>query len=378
MRVLYFSPVPWRSFVQRPQHFVQFLLRHKQAEVCWIDPYPTRFPGVADLAQIAKRSMAKLESGQVQNQFSDPGLQVISTPALPIEPLPGSLWINRVLFARTNEVIQHFLEDPKVLIVVGKPSKQALQICQRYRSHRRVYDAMDNFAYYYHGISRFSMLRVTQRLQAEVDQIWASCHSMFGLESCREKTRYVLNACELASLPALSTRTIAKHAPVFGFLGTVSERFDWHAVGLLAQYLAQSLPAARLRIIGPLHPPLPTNLASNIECLPACSHAQAIAAMQTFDVGMIPFHENQATNSIDPVKFYEYHALGLPILSSSFGEMKRRKQHPGVYLYERASDMISQAMQSLHYQVDLNEIQQFRAENNWQARFISALQGFDN
>ncbi len=375
MRVLYFSPVPWHSFVQRPQHFVQFLLRHKQAEVCWVDPYPTRLPGVADLLQLVNRAAAKAKSGQVQNSLNDPALQLVPTRALPIEPLPGSLWLNRCLWASSTTQIHDFLRDPEVIIVVGKPSKQALDICRRYSSHQRVYDAMDNFGYYYHGYSRYSMLRLTQALQAEVNQIWASCHSMYGLNGFAAKTQYVLNACDLASLPPVTERTISQHAPVFGFLGTVSERFDWQIVSLLAHHLAQHLPAARLRIIGPLHHHLPDRLPANIECLPACSHSEAIAAMQSFDVAMIPFHENLATNSIDPVKFYEYHALGLPILSSYFGEMKQRTQFPGVYVYQRTDQVINTAMQCLNYQADLSEIQQFRADHNWQARFEAALAG---
>lgn len=370
MRVLYFSPVPWRSFAQRPQHFVHYLLEHHQAEVCWVEPYPTRLPKLSDFHALRNSALAGSDASVA---LDHPNLQRIKVRALPIEPLPGSLWLNRALWKSASQQIDAFLQDSSTLIVIGKPSLQALQVCLDYPQHRRIYDAMDNFAYYYHGCSRRSMYQITQRLQSEVDQIWSSCHSMFGLEAVQAKTRFILNACVPDSLPALQVKTINQQAPVFGFLGTVSERFDWQAVLALAEYLQRHLTAARLRIIGPLHHHYSGDLPANIECLPACSHQQAIKAMQGFDVGLIPFHENLATNSIDPVKFYEYHALGLPIVSSYFGEMKNRLQHPGVYVYHEPAQIIAAALQSLHYQADLPQLARFRAENNWHARFSQAL-----
>jgi hypothetical protein len=43
-----------------------------------------------------------------------------------------------------------------------------------------------------------------------------------------------------------------------------------------------------------------------------------------FTVGLIPFLINELTDGVDPVKYYEYRALGLPVVATPFGELARR------------------------------------------------------
>ena len=40
---------------------------------------------------------------------------------------------------------------------------------------------------------------------------------------------------------------------------------------------------------------------------------------------MIPFIVNKLTNTVSPVKFYEYMALGLPVITTPIYEMKQYK-----------------------------------------------------
>ena len=47
--LLYFSPVAWASYAQRPHYFTRHFLRAPGASVTWVDPYPTRLPNLADL-----------------------------------------------------------------------------------------------------------------------------------------------------------------------------------------------------------------------------------------------------------------------------------------------------------------------------------------
>ena len=62
--------------------------------------------------------------------------------------------------------------------------------------------------------------------------------------------------------------------------------------------------------------------------------SQVLDALATFDIGLIPFKINELTASVDPVKYYEYRAAALPILSSRFGDMALRNSDDGVYFFE--------------------------------------------
>ena len=152
---------------------------------------------------------------------------------------------------------------------------------------------------------------------------------------------------------------------VLGYVGTIGEWFDWS--WLIA--LAEANPSMCIRLIGPVYVDPPKTLLSNIELLPACDHGAAIESMQKFSVGLIPFKNNELTASVDPIKYYEYRALGLPIVSSSFGEMAGRRNEKAVFLADAQSELRSVVREALTYKCDACEIEEFRTQNSWGTRF---------
>ena len=46
--LVYFAPVAWDSYLQRPHYVARHFLA-RGGRVLWIDPYPTRFPMLRDL-----------------------------------------------------------------------------------------------------------------------------------------------------------------------------------------------------------------------------------------------------------------------------------------------------------------------------------------
>ena len=98
--------------------------------------------------------------------------------------------------------------------------------------------------------------------------------------------------------------------------------------------------------------------------------------MQEFSVGLIPFKRNALTASVDPIKYYEYRALGLPVLSTCFGEMALRKAESGVFLVSEQAELAHQVRAALDYiraaldyKGEALEIEQFRKANSWEVRF---------
>jgi hypothetical protein len=103
--------------------------------------------------------------------------------------------------------------------------------------------------------------------------------------------------------------------------------------------------------------------------LPACKHEDAIGAMQDFTVGLIPFELSVLTESVDPIKYYEYRALGLPVLTTEFGEMRYRRGEPGVYFMDKDADLSRIVSEAEQFNCDSAAIQEFRNENSWSSRF---------
>ncbi len=94
--------------------------------------------------------------------------------------------------------------------------------------------------------------------------------------------------------------------------------------------------------------------------------------MTQFDVGLIPFKKTAITYSVDPIKYYEYRALGLPVVSSAFGEMAIRGESDGVYLIDQDSKLTEVIDQALVSDTTPASTAQFRKNNSWESRFDEA------
>ena len=364
MQLVYLSPLPWNSFAQRPHKFAEWFHSKRGGRVLWIDPYPTRLPMWADFRRI--KNVRLFPDPLATNADMPDWLTVVRPHRLPIEPLPGANWVSRWFWRDILRTIDRFIQQDETLLGIGKPSELALQVLARHPSIPSFYDAMDDFPAFYQGLSRSAMARREQEIANNVSRISVSSTALAErFSTYHSKLTIVHNACTVDSLPPVNA--IRKHSGklVLGYLGTIGHWFDWPFV--LA--LAQANSALSIHLIGPLYTPLPEPLPFNIRLLPACDHATAISLMQSFSVGLIPFNRSDLTASIDPIKYYEYRALGLPILSTYFGEMTRRQGQAGVFITDADSDLTYQVTIAMVHKYHRYEILAFRKNNSWEARF---------
>jgi glycosyltransferase involved in cell wall biosynthesis len=102
--------------------------------------------------------------------------------------------------------------------------------------------------------------------------------------------------------------------PVLGYIGVVDERVDYD---LLAK-LADHNPDWSLAIVGPHAKVDPAEFPQrdNLHFLGGRDYSQLPAYAKAFDVCMMPFAKNEATEYINPTKALEYMATGTPIVST--------------------------------------------------------------
>ncbi|MFL5606392.1 MAG: glycosyltransferase, partial [Gemmatimonadaceae bacterium] len=103
--------------------------------------------------------------------------------------------------------------------------------------------------------------------------------------------------------------------PVMGYYGVIDERIDYD----LLRTLAESLPDTALVMVGPVVKVDPRELpqAPNIHWLGQRDYAELPAHVKGFDVCLMPFALNEATEYINPTKTLEYMAAGKPIVSTA-------------------------------------------------------------
>lgn len=362
MRLIYLSPVPWASFAQRPHKFITWFHANTGADVLWVNPYPTRFPWLSDF----RRFGANVDS---EHNTNPNWLSVISPSALPIEPLPGSGIVNAMMWRSLLRGIDEFAQSKNCLLVIGKPSVLALSVLNRLKGCRSLYDAMDDFPAFYTGLSRRAMRWREALLVSKVDGVLASSTvikrrwSQLGAD-----VQLVQNGLDASVMPRFVGRQAPKGKKILGYVGTVATWFDWEWVIALAK----TRPDDVVRLVGPVFCSVPNALPSNIELLPPCNHQTAIEAMQNFDIGLIPFKSNVLTASVDPIKYYEYRALGLPVISTDFGEMAFRGGELGTFISRGPQDINAVVKQALQHTTTIDAVQKFRVCNTWEFRFDRA------
>lgn len=364
MRLVYLSPVRWRSFPQRPHKLVEwFHLRHG-GDVLWVDPYPTRLPAWRDL----RRMSPDWSSGFAEaSERAFEWLTVFRPYALPLEPFTGTVGLNRMLLWKVHVAVSNFLSGNGGRVIgIGKPSTLALEVLQRHPDVTSFFDAMDDFPAFYKGVAKRAAERSVDRIASRVSRILISSEALKRrFRSQRSKLLLVRNACDIDALPPVEAVWREGGRPVLGYVGTLGDWFDWP----LLSALAETDPSARIRLVGPAYVPPPKPLPDNVEVWPACTHGTAIDAMRNFSVGLIPFKYTELTYSVDPIKYYEYRALGLPIVSSRFGRMAFRDSEPGIFLVDEHSDLATPIRSALGHRDEKNEIEKFRERNSWTARF---------
>jgi glycosyltransferase involved in cell wall biosynthesis len=145
-----------------------------------------------------------------------------------------------------------------------------------------------------------------------------------ALESSRRgRCRQLLhlpNGVDLARYTAIPDKASSgsRPHPVFGYTGTIHpDRFD---VDLVAA-LARAFPGGSIVLVGPNHLTRADEekLAShgNIHITGAVPYARIPDVMSEFDVCIVPHVESKFTNSLNPLKLWEYLASGKPVVSTN-------------------------------------------------------------
>ncbi|WP_288434315.1 glycosyltransferase family 1 protein [uncultured Deinococcus sp.] len=121
--------------------------------------------------------------------------------------------------------------------------------------------------------------------------------------------------------PADPADQAALARPRLGFYGVIDERFDIALIG----ELARRRPEWQLVMLGPVVKIAPEDLprADNLHYLGMKTYGELPAYLAHWDVALLPFAINAATEFISPTKTPEYLAAGVPVVSTGIRDVVR-------------------------------------------------------
>ena len=357
MKLVYAAPVPYSSFAQRAHRFVGFCNQRMGGSTLWINPYPGRLPRFSDLRR--KRPPTQPNA--------DPAVEVHCPPSWLAEPMLSVPTLRRLAWRPTFRRVAAFVRGADWVLAIGRPSLLALELLRSTRPLASCYDAMDDFPQFHQGLAQRLNRQVEGQIARRVDRLLASSTVLQEkFRDCGLVAELVRNGVQ-APQPGCAPR--GKAGPTLGYIGTLGAWFDWPLVA----HMARSLPQWRFELIGPEMSPPDASLPANVHRLGECASEAVFDRLQGFRAGLIPFKINDLTTAVDPIKYYEYRAAGLPVIATEFGEMRRRGTAQGVYLMDRNTDFAALLEAVAERSPDSKEaLRKFGAENAWSARFAES------
>ena len=190
-----------------------------------------------------------------------------------------------------------------------------------------VYDCMDELSQF-----RFAPPELVERerlLLSRADIVFTGGRRLFESKSrhhrnvhffgCGVDVEHFARARD-AGTP-LATELDALPGPVLGYFGVIDERLDY----ALIDRLAERYPHGSVVFVGPLAKVDASELPKrpNLHWLGQRSYADLPSYVKGFDVCLMPFALNAATEFINPTKTLEYMAAGKPIVSTAVPDVVR-------------------------------------------------------
>ena len=233
-----------------------------------------------------------------------------------VRSLIESLLATKDVAPRFLRVVQWFYTPMPAPVMLGAFNEVAV-----------VYDCMDELAQFRFAPSDIGARE--QLLLSQADVVFTGGYRLY-----ESKKRYHENThffgCGVdarhfgtARLPETEVPEDAAGLPhpVFGYFGVIDERLDYDLIAALAAARSDST----VLMVGPFAKVDPRELpqAENIRWLGQRDYADLPRYVKAFDVCLMPFALNEATQFINPTKTLEYMAAGKPIVSTAVADVVR-------------------------------------------------------
>ena len=358
------SAVAWTGTRARPQHLAAGLadlgwdVLFVDGPVTWIGPLKNR--------ALKSRLLPEMPVYEVKTTGSG-RLRVLSpTAALPF----GNVFrtVNRLNQSALADQIKRVAAGPFILLPMLPGS---VDLTSHLVPLATLYDCVDLHAEFGGFTKRDLVLQMEQQLVSQSRIVFATADALKErLERWHNDVRLVPNAAQIEHFAV--TPTLSEHPkladipkPRVGYVGGIG---SWVDQSLMEQ-MAKARPDVHIVMIGPVETDVSRLQGlQNVHFLGLQPYTELPAFLAGFDVTLHAFVQSELTESVNPIKIYEYLAAGKEVIATSSRELNRLSELLWVIKdADGAIDALTQILQGAKRTDDKSRLA-FVSQHSWAAR----------
>lgn len=334
MKILYFSLIDWDFIHQRPQCLAERL--SSKNDFIYVQPFGLRNLKFSDTYRIVKRFHSFF-----RRQEAKKGLHIKNLFFIPIMSSSVTRLNSFLLRSQLTSLL-----TPETIIWVTYPSPLIPGLLEGMKYGALVYEMMDDYSHI-HAKSKEEIKRMEGWFVDHADLVITTSEALAEKANKMKKgvqLRMIGNGVDydfVNNTPKVRPPEFKDMKKIIGYVGTIHDWIDFD----LIDYLAENRPDLQFIFVGPVKAKrLP--LKKNIHFIGRIDYGKVPAYCNEFDVCLIPFIQGEFADTINPVKLYEYLALGKPVVSYHMRELERYKDI--VYLSDDEEDFLTSIEKALN------------------------------
>ena len=327
------STADWDSPIQTNKQYVSKELAKLNYRILYIESL-----GIRKL-KINKSDIKRVFKRFINNIFfikrKSKNIWVLSPLLIPGATNKKIIFINRILFNINLFISMRLLNFKNDYLWTYNPLTLLYLNIKRFKTS--IYHAVD--AIEHQPFMPKELIKIQEiKLAKDVDKIFATSKNIFKkLQVHNQNISYFGNVCDFDHFSKSLSINADKipndiksiENPIVGFIGSISE----YKINFKLIYeVANNLKHINFVFIGPIDETIipvkikKLNSLKNIHFLGYREYKDLPYYCSYFDIGWLPIVQNDYTNSMFPIKFFEYLAAGLPVVSTKIESLNEFKQ----------------------------------------------------
>ena len=314
--ILFLSPADWFGPRGRFQHLAERFADCNR--VAYFDGLGVRPIGLRDWRRVMSKLRHSATGRPAERKPLPANLAHISPLAIPMQGSALTSLVNQRLLRRALRGAQTAQAMGEPILWVSYPHPEIVNVLRHYPGRPVIYDCVDNWSEFKGAFHNLAQAEADLLQRADV--VFSTAELLQDRLSRRHsRTFLVPNGVDvegyqraLAGPLSLPADAAAIAGPRIGFIGNVAH---WVNLELVLRILPRR-PDWQFIFVGPWQRPEKPPQAPNFHWLGARDYEQIPHYIAAFDVCLIPFEDNELTRAVDPLKLYEYLAVGKPVVST--------------------------------------------------------------